>query len=495
MSRRAVVIGAGAAGMLAAAALSPVVDHVVVLDRDELPDGPEHRTGVPQGRHAHLLMHGGLEAMEKLLPRAGIRAALLAAGARQIPLSSGMVALTPAGWFRRWRHHDAYLTITCSRALLDWVVRTAVLRDTGITVHRAQATGLLGDARRVLGVRLSPVAGGEFDPGLLAGHGLRLAGDGGEGELDADFVVDASGRGTRVVRWLEALGIHGIHEENLDSGLVNATRVYRVPEGARNWPLTLIQANPYTGRPGRSGMIVPIENDQWMVSLGGSRGSEPPKDPDGFLTYALSLPSPLVGRLIAGATPLTSVFTSHSTSNSRRYLEKAGAWPDRFVALGDAAATFNPLYGQGMSVAALGAGSLAEAVRRTDVGAPGLARRVQRAAARSVEAAWSVAVSTDVLYPDVEGGRPTLAHRLTAGYSKRLTEAATGSYAAASALWDVTCLRTGPTRLMRPDAVLSALTGPALPPLAGPPLTADERAFLSTLARARDLGGTPSPAR
>ncbi|MFI1361909.1 NAD(P)/FAD-dependent oxidoreductase [Streptomyces griseochromogenes] len=494
MSRRAVVIGAGAAGMLAAAALSPVVDHVVVLDRDELPDGPEHRTGVPQGRHAHLLMHGGLEAMEKLLPRAGMREALLAAGARQIPLSSGMLALTPAGWFRRWRHHDAYLTITCSRALLDWVVRTAVLRDANVTVHRAQATGLLGSARKVLGVRLAPVADGAFDPGLLAGHGLRLSGDGREGELDADFVVDASGRGTRIVRWLEALGIHDVREENLDSGLVNATRVHRVPEGARNWPLTLIQADPYSGRPGRSGMIVPIENDQWMVSLGGTRGSEPPKDPDAFLAYALDLPSPLVGRLIAEATPLTPVFTSHSTSNSRRYLEKTRLWPDRFVALGDAAATFNPLYGQGISVAALGAQSLAEAVRQTDVGAPGLARRVQREAARYVEAAWSVAVSTDVLYPGVEGGRPTLAHRLTAGYSKRLTTAATGSYRAASAVWDITCMRTGPTRLMRPDALLSALIGPPLPALSGPPLTADERAFLATLTHAHGRG-TPSPAR
>ncbi|GHI08112.1 pyridine nucleotide-disulfide oxidoreductase [Streptomyces cellostaticus] len=489
MSRRAVVIGAGIAGMLAAAALSPVVDHVVVLDRDELPDGPEHRTGVPQGRHAHLLMHGGLEAMEKLVPQAGMRAYLLAAGARQISLSSGMLALTPAGWFRRWRH-DEYLTITCSRALLDWAVRTAVLRNTNVTVHRAQATGLLGSARQVLGVRLSPGAGGEFAPGLLADHGLRLTGDGREAELDADFVVDASGRGTRVLRWLEALGIHDVREDNVDSGLVNATRVYRVPQGAQNWPLTLIQADPYTGRPGRSGMIVPIENDQWMVSLGGTRGSEPPKDPDDFLGYALALPSPLVGRLIADATPLTPVFTSHSTSNSRRYLEKARVWPDRFVALGDAAATFNPLYGQGMSVAALGAQSLAEAVRQTDVAAPGLARRVQRTLAGSVEAAWSVAVSTDVLYPGVEGGSPTLAHRLTAGYSQRLTKAAAGSYAAASALWDVTCLRTGPTRLMRPDAVLSALMGPALPPLSGPPLTADERAFLARLGQ-----GVPTAAR
>ncbi|MGW0997758.1 NAD(P)/FAD-dependent oxidoreductase [Streptomyces sp. NPDC002523] len=482
MSRRAVVLGAGIAGMLAAAALSPAVDHVIVLDRDELPAGPEHRRGVPQGRHAHLLMPGGLDAMDRLLPATDMREHLLASGAREVSLSSAMVALTPAGWFRRWRHNHHHV-ITCSRALLDWAVRAAVLRGTTVEVHRARATGLLGGARRVTGVRLATGSGSAFDPAFLARHGVRLSPDGREAELEADFVVDATGRGTRIVSWLHDLGIRDIREKNIDSGLVNATRVYRTPEGARDWPLTLIQPNPYTGRPGRSGMIVPIENDQWMVSLGGSRGGEPPKDPEGFLKYALGLPHPLVGRLIQGAEPLTPVFTSHSTSNSRRYLEKTRLWPERFVALGDAAATFNPLYGQGMSVAALGALKLAEAVGSADVARPGLARHVQRVVAQPVEAAWTLAVSTDVLYPGVHGGRPTLADRLAAGYSQRLTRAATGSYAAASALWDVTGLRTGPSRLMRPATVLAALAGSPLPPLAGPPLTARERVLLSRLTR------------
>lgn len=467
--------------MLAAAALSRAVDHVVVLDRDELPDTPEHRRGVPQGHHAHLLMPGGLEAMEQLLPQADLRKHLLAAGARELALSSGMLAHTPAGWFRRWRHHT-HVTITCSRPLLDWVVRRAVLSShANVEVHRARVTGLRGSAHRVLGVRLEAGTAAGSGSRLPAGHGIRAAADGRSGELDADWVVDASGRGTRVVPWLEALGIRDIREKTVDCGLANATRVYRTPPGARDWPLTLVQPDPYSGRPGRSGMIVPIENDQWMVSLGGMRGSEPPRDPDAFLEYALGLPSPLVGRLIADAEPLTQVFTSRSTSNSRRYLEKTRLWPDGFIALGDAAATFNPLYGQGMSVAALGAQALAEALGQGGVGTPGLARGVQRAIAGSVEAAWAMAVGTDVLYPGVEGGGPSVADRLAAGYSRRLTKAATGSYAAASALWDVTSLRTGPTRLMRPGAILATLAGPPLPPLAGPPLTAPERAYLATL--------------
>ncbi|MGV9252645.1 NAD(P)/FAD-dependent oxidoreductase [Streptomyces sp. NPDC003697] len=462
MPRRAVVIGAGLAGMLAAAALSDAVEEVVVLDRDDLPDGPEHRRGLPQGRHAHLLMAGGLAAMEDLLPGADVRGRLLAAGAREIPLGSGMVALTPEGWFRRWRH-DGPRMITCTRALLDWTVRQTLLDRTGAEFRKGRVLGLTGTRGRVRGVRVADARG--------------------EGDLDADLVVDASGRGSRVVPWLAELGVTGIRERSVDSGLVNATRIYRTPAGAEDFPLTMVQADPYVSRPGRSGMVLPVEGGRWMVSLAGTRGGEPPTDPDGFLRYLLDLPDPIVGRLVSGAEPLTDVHISRSTSNSRRHLEKAPHWPERLVVLGDALATYNPAYGQGMSVAALGARCLARELRRSGPEAPGLARRVQRAAGRSVDAAWAAAVGQDVWYPGTRGGRPGLADRLVTGYSRRLTRAATGSYRAAAALWDVTSLLTGPARLLHPVTVVDVLNGALLPPLSGAPLTPAERKILTELDR------------
>ncbi|MFV0136172.1 FAD-dependent oxidoreductase [Streptomyces sp. HMX87] len=463
MPVRAVVIGAGLAGLLAAAALSTAVDEVIVLERDDLPDGPEHRRGVPQGRHAHLLMAGGMEAMEELLPGGGLRKQLLAAGAHEVSLGQGMVALTPDGWFRRWRHPGPAM-LTCSRALLDWVVREAVRPLAGVAIRRAGAVGLTGGADRVTGV--------------------RIAAGSGEERLAADLVVDAGGRGSRFLTWLGELGVSGIRARSVDSGLVNATRIYRVPEGAETFPLTVLQPDPYACRPGRSGMVLPIEGGRWMVSLAGTRGAEPPADPDGFLRYTLRLPHPIVGRLISGAEPLTDVHVSRSTSNLRRYAERARRWPEGFVVLGDALATFNPAYGQGMSVAALGARVLAREVRRTGPAAPGLARRVQRGAARPVEAAWAAAVGQDVMYPGVRGGRPGPADHLAAAYTRRLTKAATGCYPAAAALWDVTSLRSGPGRVLRPDALLATLSGPALPPAAEPPLTQGEREILRALERA-----------
>ncbi|MFJ8493538.1 NAD(P)/FAD-dependent oxidoreductase [Streptomyces sp. NPDC094038] len=465
MPRRAVVIGAGLAGMLAAAALSGHVDEVVVLDRDELPDGPEHRRGLPQGRHAHLLMSGGLAAMEDLLPGVSMRERLLSAGAHEISLGSGMLALTPEGWMHRWRH-DGPLVITCSRALLDWVVRTEVLAHTKTEIRTAQALSLTGTAHRVTGVRISSKASTTDE----------------ETVLDADFVVDAGGRGSRVVRWLEAFGMTGIPERTVDSGLVNATRIYRRPEGAEHFPLTVLHADPYASRPGRSGMVLPIEGDRWMVSLAGTRGGEPPSDPEGFLEYIRRLPDPILGRLVSGAEPLTDIHTSHSTHNARRYLEKARTWPEGLVVLGDALATFNPAYGQGMSVAAQGARTLSRALDRAGLAAPGLSRRVQRGVAGVVEGAWATAVGQDVWYPETRGGEPSAADRLVTRYSRRLLKAATGSYQAAAALWDVSSLETGPSRLLRPTAILAALNGPLLPPLSGPPLTPAEQKVLDQLS-------------
>ncbi|WP_159327402.1 FAD-dependent monooxygenase [Streptomyces tendae] len=462
MSRRAVVVGAGLAGMLAAAVLADAgVTEVVVLDRDELPDGPRQRRGLPQGRHAHLLMTGGLRAMEEIVPGVGKR--LLAAGAHEISLSSGVLARSPEGWLRRWRREGPVM-LTCTRALVDWTVRAAVLEHPRVEVRRAAAVGLTGSAGRVRGVRVS--------------------GPDGEADLEADLVVDASGRGTRIVTWLEGLGLSGVRTRTVDSGLVNASRVYRVPAGAERFPLTIVQADPYVSRPGRSAMVMPVEGDRWLVSCGGTRGGEPPADAEGFLRYTLDLPDPIVGRLISGAEPLTDVHLSRSTSNVRHYLDKAPHWPEGLVVLGDALGTFNPAYGQGMSVAAFGARVLGRELERAGgPEAPGLARRVLRGAARPVDAAWAMAVGQDVLYPATRGGRPGIADRAVTAYTRRMTRAAAGSFAAASAIWDVTSMRTPPTRMFHPAAVLAALTGSPLPALSGPPLTPAEREVLDGLDR------------
>ncbi|MGW0825235.1 NAD(P)/FAD-dependent oxidoreductase [Streptomyces sp. NPDC002845] len=457
--RRAIVIGGGLAGLLAATAVSKAVDTVTVIERDELPDGPRPRKGLPQARHIHTLMAGGAEAIDKLLP--GTTDYLLAEGAHFQPLTSHMVALSPEGWYRRWR--PTHYLITVSRDLLDHVVRTQVLKDERIEVLSGrQATGLLGSSHRVSGVTLT-TAGPSRDTE----------------ELTADLVIDASGRGSRATTWLADLGITGIPEHTMDTGLTYATRIYRALDGAETIPVINVMADPRGTGPGQAAALAPIENGQWIVSLGGTRGGEPTADPEDFVRFARSLRHPLIGDIISRAHPLTDVTLTHSTRNRRRYFEKARNWPENFIALGDSIATFNPVYGQGMSVAAQGALALHRHLARTgDVRSPGLARRVQRATAGPVEAAWALATAQDIHYTDAHDQAPTLQDRLVASFTSRLSRTATGSFFMATALTDVTSMRKGATRLLRPSVLAAALTGPLLPPLAEPPLTERERRLL-----------------
>ncbi|QFR00988.1 pyridine nucleotide-disulfide oxidoreductase [Streptomyces phaeolivaceus] len=478
MPRTAVVIGASMAGMLAAAALArstDEVDEVIVLERDELPGEPGPRKGLPQGRHAHILLPSGRAAIEELVPGSGVRKRLLAAGARERGLTSGLVTLGPQGWYRRSRHHDTHPLLIASRDLVDWAVRDAVLVGTPrVEIRHASALGLLGTADRVTGVRVTEKEHGSgADAGTGAGADLR-----------ADLVVDATGRGTRVEHWLADLGITGIRKDVVDAGVVYATRVYRTPEGAEDFPPAHVTADPAGGRPGRAGLVLPIEGGRWLVSLSGTRGGEPTAAPDDFVPFARGLRHPLVGRLIAGAEPLTDVLLSRSTRNERRYFEKSARWPEGLVVLGDAVATYNPVYGQGMSVAALGARELGRELERTGLGAPGLARRAQRAAAKVANAAWTMSVGQDQWFPGVRGRSPTLADRLLSAYIGRMSRVATGSYRVSAAMCEVTTLQTDALRLLHPTLLLRTALGPVLPPLSGPPLTPRERTIL------RDLGNS-----
>ncbi|MFC4469236.1 NAD(P)/FAD-dependent oxidoreductase [Streptomyces xiangluensis] len=463
MSRSAIVIGGSMAGMLAAAALSQSVDKVTVLERDTLPGGPEPRKGLPQGHHAHILLPSGRDAIERLIPGVNIRERLRAAGANEASLTSGIVTLGPEGWYRRWRHNSHLLT-TCSRGLLDWAVREAVLGIDGVTLRTGNVVALRGSAQRITGVRLDTP-------------------DGQEAELSADVVIDASGRGSRAVHWLGQLGITHIPESIVDSGLVYASRLYQVPEGAEKFPPSQVTANPFSGEPGQSALLLPIEGNRWLVSLGGTRGGEPPADPGDFIRFALGLRHPIVGQLISGARPLSDVVLNRSTRNGRKYFEKAPTWPEGFVVLGDANATYNPVYGQGMSVAALGAQALRQELQQTGLTTAGFARRVQQAAAKPVEAAWAMSTSQDRWFPGVVGNPPTIADRLLTRYTRRMTRVATSSYRVSNAMCYVTTLQEDAIRLVRPSLLLATLAGPVLPALSGPPLTGDEGAILHSVDR------------
>ncbi|MGW3955649.1 FAD-dependent oxidoreductase [Streptomyces sp. NPDC004752] len=451
----AVVLGGSLAGLLAARALTSFADRVVVVERDALPAGPEPRTGLPQARHVHQLWSGGARALERLVPGATER--LRAAGVTRLPVTTDMVVLSPHGWFRRWSQ-SAFL-LPAGRDLLDWVVRARILADPRIElVERAEALGPVGTDTAVTGV-------------------LIRDRDGAERTLPAGLVVDATGRGSRAPQWLASLGLPAPERREVNPGLAYATRLFRAPRQARNgFPIVNVQADPRDRRLGRGGVLMPIEDGKWMVTLHGCRGQEPTADAADFLRYARTeLRHPVIAELLARAEPLgKEVAFTRTTANRRHFFERMPLWPENFVVLGDAVCALNPVYGHGMSVAAQGALALREVMSRQGLGTPGLARRIQRAVSRPVRAAWDLSTGSDVFYPGATETGPTLRERITAAYVGRLMHTATGNGRIARRVTDVTSLERGAAVLLAPSVLLAAAVGPLKPALGGPPLTAEE---------------------
>ncbi|MFD8148228.1 NAD(P)/FAD-dependent oxidoreductase [Streptomyces sp. NPDC059708] len=466
--RHAVVIGGSMAGLLTAAVLSEHAT-VTIVDADTLPEGPEPRRGLPQARHVHVMWSGGARAIEEILP--GVTDDWTAAGAIRRRLPTDVVTMTAYGWLPRWG--EKQFTVSCSRDLLDSVVRARVTALPRVTVmQRSRVRGLEGTAARITGVRVDTPEG----QGVL---------------VPADVVVDAGGRGSRSRLWLEELGAGAVAQSEVDSGLVYATRIFRAPEGAHalGFPIVNVQSDPRVPVPGRTATIVPIENGLWQATLSGTRGGQPTGDPDAFIPFARDLRDPIVGQLLEGRTPLTDVAVTQSTTNRRLHFEKADL-PDGFFAVGDSVATFNPLYGQGMSVAAKGLLAVRALLRAGGLSRPGFGNAAQRALAPQVAAAWRLATSQDILYPGATGMRAKRGSGLLDAYVGRLMAGATVEEPLTAAFFEVITMTSPPTAWFRPEVLWRVLRSSERAALKAPPLTAAERTVAGLDGAA---GGTVRP--
>lgn len=462
----AIVVGGGLTGMLAAWTLAEVVDEVTVLDRDREPTGPNFRPGVPQGRHAHAFMEGGQRALEELLP--SIIDELIEAGATRTKLPSELLWLDYAGWNDRGSaiRGNAGSFLTCTRPMLDWVVRARVSKSPRITIrHGIAVSALLHSENAVRGV-VAQEKGGEPE------------------ELTAHLVVDASGRGSAAPQWLRDLGYPEPEEELIDSGMAYASRLFhRTPQSEKE-SFNVVMIQPVLSTP-RFGLLVPVEDNRWLVALGGLRGYEPPVDPDAWMQFANELRSPVIHKMIEDAEPATNVFGFRNTQNRRRYYERLSRRPDRFLVLGDAACTFNPVYGQGMSVACIEALALRKLLAKHGVG-KGMARRAQKMVARTIRNPWMMATSEDRRYPTtVGGGRPNVLERVLDWYVQRVSAEALVNPVPGKAFFSVVTLLEPPTHLFRPAVILAALRR------RGASITVPEPVLAGTQA-GDDASGVPS---
>ncbi|SCG17380.1 2-polyprenyl-6-methoxyphenol hydroxylase [Micromonospora echinofusca] len=429
----AVVIGASMGGLLTARALTEAYERVTLVDRDLLPERADSRRGVPQGRQLHVLLTRGRQAFEELLP--GISAELAARGVPTVDLHEQV------HWYnnghRMRRAPSPLFALGVSRPLLEQVVRERVAALPGVRiVSDCEVAGLTTtvDRRRVTGVRLHPRDG---EPTTVA----------------ADLVVDAGGRGTRSPVWLAELGYRPAPEERVKVGVTYLTRTYRrEPHHLEGLLGALTNAVP--GRP-RGGIVAVQEQGRFAVALSGMLGEEPPADDEGMTAFAETLAAPQIAELLRTAQPEGPPATMKFPASVRRRYERLRRFPAGYLVVADAVCSFNPVYGQGMTVAALEALLLRRLLRRSP---DRLARRFFRGAARLIDGPWSIAVGTDLRFPEVPGRRSPRV-RLVNAYVGRLHAAATRDPALGAAFLRVVNLVDPPTRLLSPPVLLRVLRG------------------------------------
>ncbi len=368
--QQVVVIGGSLTGLLTAAALAGEGREVTVVDRDVFPKDARPRPGVPQSSQAHVLLYRGLLAAEELLP--GLRSDLLAAGA--VPFNGGQLFWRSAdGWLPT---REGYEVVSLTRPLLEHVVRGRVRALPGVRLEQGH---------RVCGLERRD---GQWEV-------LRSGGS----ALPADFVIDASGRNSRLPAWLTDIGVVVPEGSAVDARVGYATRVYTADpsllEGCAGF---VVAATPATLR---GGLALRAENNQWLVVATGYGDHRPPRDNEGFQRFLAELPDPVLSNLVAHAEPLNEVQIHRQTASVRHRYENVRGWPDGLVAVGDALCAFDPVYGQGITVGAMQALALRRAVK---FGLhPGKSARLQRRCASLVETAWSIAVSTDSSFPTADG--------------------------------------------------------------------------------------------
>lgn len=452
------------AGLFAANILADHCEQVVVLERDKgweprsasagiphstdcLPQA-EGRPGVPQSRHVHVLLLRGVQVLRTRFP--GLEEELLSLGATRLNWLKDTAALAGGGWLPRI---DLNLPgFSVSRTLLEGSVR-ARLRDRGNIRFRP--------GHRVVGLRADRGAGEAGSSDIRVTGAVCAVGDETVG-LDADLVVDASGRSSRLPRWLKELGYAAPRESTVNADVGYATRWYRIPEDWQaDWKMTLL-ATRYPDI--RGGAVVqPVEGRRWVVTLVGYAGDHPPTDEAGFEAYARRLIGPQVWEAMRAAEPLTGIGGFRRTENHWRHYEQLKRWPRGLVALGDSVCAFNPVYAQGMTVSALSAELLDEFLKgrrkrggQKDGQSMPSGLVFQRKLAKMLQTPWQLATSDDFRWAGREAGDANLTDRFMHRYVEHVLDRIQRPEVCL-AFFSVAHLISPPAALFRPRIALPIL--------------------------------------
>ncbi|MEV8513813.1 FAD-dependent oxidoreductase [Dactylosporangium sp. NPDC051484] len=427
----AVVLGGSIAGSLAARMLAQAYRKVTVIDRDDLsgPAGP--RQAIPQGHHIHALLARGQQILEELFP--GFTDELVSIG---VPVGDFGTSLS---WYFNGRMiqkaETGLICVAAGRPLLEARIRGRV---------RALGNVEFREHTDIVGLVASP------DRSRITGVRVQRRGED-EVTLTADLVVDATGRGSRTPRWLQEFGYPQVPEERVKMDLTYTTLDFKgpLPFDPIGGDIALL---PVATPAMRRGAIFARMPDRYSVSLTGILGDRPPTDIEGFLAYVQSLPVPEIYKAVRDAEPMGEPMSFRFPASVRQHYERLARFPDGLLVMGDAACVFNPVYGQGMTVAAIAARMLGEHLRS----GPPVPAAFFRDLSKIIDAPWDMSAGADLGFPEVQGRR-TLKTRMGNLFIPRLQAAAVNDGVLTTAFLRAAGLVDPPDALMRPNIIRRVL--------------------------------------
>jgi 2-polyprenyl-6-methoxyphenol hydroxylase-like FAD-dependent oxidoreductase len=391
IARRAVVVGSGAAGLFATRVLSDHFDEVVLIDRDDIPDSPRTRDGVPQGKHFHALLPGGLNIASELFP--GFRDDLQAAGAVRCVGGQDFFAYRPEGKsyaIAAYQPNPRPLGVIyfMSRCLLEHCLRRRVQDLPNVEPrYRSLVRDALTEDGRVTGVVI----------------------DRGE-RVPADLVVDATGRNARTLNWLTQLAFDTPPESVVNCDFAYASAIVRPSDpAALGGAGFFVLPTPNCDHNTRGAYVVRVEGDKWLAGLGGRFGDYPPTDVEAWRDYGRTLAYPVWDDVLSTTELLTKPAAFRFPRSVRRHFERLDRFPDGLVPVGDSICHFNPVYGQGMSAAACQARALGEVLTRRarrSQDLTGLALEFFPEAFEVTRTPWALAAAADFQDPRTTGDFP-----------------------------------------------------------------------------------------
>lgn len=429
--RRAIVLGGGICGLATAAALSSHFEQVTIVEQDRYGESPPPRLHTPQGAHIHILLAGGLLSLTRLLPE-------LPALLDEMGLESGdLTEHTRVAYNGRWlpRVRSGIPIRVCTRGDVEQALLRAIGRRPHITLRDGSSVRGLVYRDRITGVRISDR-------------------DGAPAELSADLVVDAMGRSSATLRLLRELAIPPVEEVCVDPGISYATAWFEEPAGiSDDWGvLATLPAFPAGSQ---MGALIRFRGQRRLhcslINYGKPRS---PRSPAELVARFAELDVPHLHRLLAGAKPLSEIAVYANTQNRWRRFGQLPRFPDGLVVLGDAACSLNPRYGQGMTVAALGAETLDRELGRylaqhRDL--RGFSPHFQRRLDRVLTVPWQMALLEDRLWVSHFSGQPpSLSQRVLQAGSARLLQAAFTDIETYITFMRVAHLLAPPTSLLTP---------------------------------------------